>query len=108
MDGERGGWVCGVAESAWHRLVGYRGWCRFRAPVAGCGHVVLGPVHRSVRVPVSCGGRWICPACSPLGMVAAADPPSSPVTITGRHAIFVQERVDRAPLAEPLPRIAAA
>ncbi|MCX2729088.1 hypothetical protein OOZ19_02435 [Saccharopolyspora sp. NFXS83] len=105
MDVERGGWVCGVAESTWHRLVGYRRRRRLRAPVAGCGHVVVGPVHRSLRVPVSCGGRRICPACTPLG---AAAEPSSPVTITGRHVIFAPERADRAPVAESLPRGAAA
>jgi len=87
---ERGGWVSGVAESTWHRLAGYRRHCGFSTPVAGCGHVVIGPVRRRPGNPPCSGGRQICSGGLPWEVPSLGVAPASPVTITGRFAIAVE------------------
>lgn len=81
-------WVCGVAESVWHRLASRRRVGGFLAPVAECGHVVLGPVHHRQRIPVPRSGRWLCRACNQRIVLEDPGPQVRPVTITGEHAVF--------------------
>ena len=81
-------WVCGVAESVWHRLASRRRVDGLLAPVAECGHLVLGRVHHRLGIPVPRGGRWLCRGCTRPIVLEVPGSAAGPVTITGDRAVF--------------------
>lgn len=55
------GWMAATIESAWHRIIGVTG---SGCGIAGCGHVVRGPVHRRLSAPRDIrDGRELCATC---------------------------------------------
>ena len=103
-------WVCGVAESVWHRLASRRRVGGFLAPIAECGHMVLGPVHHRLGIPVVCGGRWLCRSCTRSIVLEVPGSAAGPVTITGDRAVFAptpgNERNSRRPTRSVMQRAA--